>query len=124
MILLNLGDLERYITDLQQDLNYSKANENYQKAQLLAPKNGKSYNQLAVVAVKSKKKLDAVYYYIRSLEASKPIESARERLLGIFHEIKKKVINMSICFILLKGINTLRTILVVFVVLGEWHWIH
>ena len=91
MILLNLGDLERYITDLQQDLNYSKANENYQKAQLLAPKNGKSYNQLAVVAVKSKKKLDAVYYYIRSLEASKPIESARERLLGIFHEIKKKV---------------------------------
>ncbi|XP_065055550.1 telomerase-binding protein EST1A-like isoform X1 [Rhopilema esculentum] len=90
LILLNLGDLERYITDLQQDLNYSKANENYLKAQLLAPKNGKSYNQLAVVAVKSKKKLDAVYYYIRSLETSKPIESARERLLGIFHEIKKK----------------------------------
>ena len=91
MILLNLGDLERYITDLQQDANYNKANKNYLKAQALAPKNGKSYNQLAIVAVKTKKKMDAIYYYIRSLEASNPIESARERLTGIFHEIKRKV---------------------------------
>ena len=92
LILLNLGDLERYIADLQQDIPYTKANENYLKAQMLAPKNGKSYNQLAIVAVKSKKKLDAIFYYIRSLEASNPIESARERLTGIFHEIKRKVV--------------------------------
>ena len=92
LILLNIGDLERYIGDLSQDSNYSKANREYQKAQALAPKNGKSYNQLAVVAVKCKRKLDAVYYYIRSLEASNPIESARERLTGIFQDIKRKVI--------------------------------
>ena len=91
LILLNLGDLERYIADLQQTTCYSKANENYVKAQTLAPKNGKPYNQLAIVAVKNKMKLDAIYYYIRSLEASNPIESARERLTAIFHEIKKKV---------------------------------
>ena len=91
LILLNLGDLERYIADLQQNTPYTKANENYLKAQMLAPKNGKSYNQLAIVAVKSKKKLDAIFYYIRSLEASNPIESSRERLTGIFHEIKRKV---------------------------------
>ena len=95
LILLNLGDLERYITDLQLDNNYSKAIENYHKAQVLAPKNGKSYNQLAVVAVKCKRKLDAIYFYIRSLEASNPIESARERLTGIFQEIKRKVLLLS-----------------------------
>ena len=97
LILLNLGDLERYIADLQQDTCYTKANENYLKARALAAKNGKSYNQLAIVAVKNKKKLDAIYYYIRSLEASNPIESARDRLTGIFHEIEKKVTQCSNC---------------------------
>eukprot|EP00794_Sanderia_malayensis_P014310 gene14310-15800_t len=90
LILLYLGDIERYIADLQADNNYSRANEKYQKARSLAPKNGKSYNQLAIVAVKCKHKLDALYYYVRSLEASNPIESARERLTGIFQDIKRK----------------------------------
>ena len=86
-----MGDLERYVTFLQQVDDYSKAQNCYKQAQMLAPKNGKSYNQLAVVAVLTKRKLDAVYYYCRSLLASNPIWTAKDRLTSIFHEIQKKV---------------------------------
>ena len=88
-----MGDLERYVTFLQQVDDYSKAQTCYKEAQLLAPKNGKSYNQLAVVAVYTKRKLDAVYYYCRSLLASNPILTAKDRLTSIFHEIEKKVLS-------------------------------
>lgn len=91
LLLIYIGDLERYISQLKQQDNYSEAQRCYKQAQMLAPKNGKSYNQLAVVAVLTKRKLDAVYYYSRSLMASNPIQTARDRLTAIFHEIKKKV---------------------------------
>ena len=83
--------MERYICDYKKDTDYAKAQLCYEQAQMLAPKNGKSYNQLAVVAVNRKHKLDAVYYYARSLEASNPILSARDRLTSIFEDIKRKV---------------------------------
>lgn len=58
---------------------------------MLAPKNGRSYNQLALLAMYQKRKLDAVYYYMRSLAASNPFSTARENLIGIFDEVRKKV---------------------------------
>lgn len=36
-------------------------------------------------------KLDAVYYYMRSLAASNPILTAKESLMSLFEETKRKV---------------------------------
>ena len=93
----------------------------YTKAQQLMPKNGKAYNQLAVVAISAvsavsaacchaawlcdniagvecifpllvqQRRLDAVYYYIRSLTAGTPFLGARESLLGLLHDTGSKV---------------------------------
>lgn len=38
-----------------------------------------------------KRKLDAVYYYMRSLAASNPILTAKESLMSLFEEAKRKV---------------------------------
>jgi ferritin-like protein len=40
-----------------------------------------------------KHKLDAVYYYMRSLSATNPFLSAREGLNQLFDEARKKVSN-------------------------------
>lgn len=40
-----------------------------------------------------KRKLDAVYYYMRSLAASNPILTAKESLMSLFEEAKRKVRN-------------------------------
>ncbi|XP_039292112.1 telomerase-binding protein EST1A isoform X2 [Nilaparvata lugens] len=54
------------------------------------PKNGRPYNQLAVVSFYGRRKLDAVYYYMRSLMSSNPLQSAREPLLSMFDDNRKK----------------------------------
>ena len=92
-ILISLGDIERYHAQFQPSQNWAAIRMWYLKASKLAPKDGKPYNQLAVVAVFAKRKLDAVYYYVRSLAVSNPILTAREKLNTIFYEIQKKVIN-------------------------------
>lgn len=38
-----------------------------------------------------RRKLDAVYYYMRSLAASNPILTAKESLMSLFEETKRKV---------------------------------
>lgn len=63
----------------------------YTKANQINPKNGKPYNQLALLAVYEKRKLDAVYYYMRSLMASNPFQSAKDSLLSLFEEYRRKV---------------------------------
>lgn len=90
-ILIFLGDLERYKENLQPSSNWSNIRSWYLKASKLAPKNGKPYNQLAVIAVYANRKLDAVFYYIRSLCVNSPILTAREKLTTIFYGIQKKV---------------------------------
>ncbi|RWS15315.1 telomerase-binding protein EST1A-like protein [Dinothrombium tinctorium] len=92
-IYLYLGDLARYKEQASGTSNFAKARSCYLKAQQLAPKNGRPYNQLALLAMYGKRKLDAVYYYMRSLAASNPFQSARENLLGIFDEVRKKYEN-------------------------------
>ena len=42
--------------------------------------------------VLQKHKLDAVYYYMRSLAASNPFITARESLMSLFNEARKKVL--------------------------------
>jgi len=43
------------------------------------------------VFVLQKHKLDAVYFYMRSLAASNPFLTARESLVALFNEVRKKV---------------------------------
>lgn len=84
------GDIARYREQASDTANYGKARSWYLKAQQIAPKNGRPYNQLALLAVYTKRKLDAVYYYMRSLAASNPILTAKESLMSLFEEAKRK----------------------------------
>ncbi|XP_061660407.1 telomerase-binding protein EST1A isoform X2 [Syngnathoides biaculeatus] len=84
------GDIARYRQQASDSANYGKARSWYLKAQQIAPKNGRPYNQLALLAVYTKRKLDAVYYYMRSLAASNPILTAKESLTSLFEEAKRK----------------------------------
>ncbi|KAK3737445.1 hypothetical protein QZH41_000167 [Actinostola sp. cb2023] len=90
--LIFLGDIERYKEQLQpsNNENWSGIRSWYLKASKLAPKNGKPYNQLAVIAVYANRKLDAIFYYVRSLSVNSPILTAKEKLTTIYHEIQKK----------------------------------
>ncbi|XP_034539074.1 telomerase-binding protein EST1A [Notolabrus celidotus] len=84
------GDIARYREQASESANYGKARSWYLKAQQIAPKNGRPYNQLALLAFYTKRKLDAVYYYMRSLAASNPILTAKESLMSLFEEAKRK----------------------------------
>ncbi|XP_042298436.1 telomerase-binding protein EST1A [Sceloporus undulatus] len=84
------GDICRYREQGSDTANYGKARSWYLKAQHIAPKNGRPYNQLALLAVYTRRKLDAVYYYMRSLAASNPILTAKESLMSLFEETKRK----------------------------------
>ncbi|XP_043910311.1 telomerase-binding protein EST1A [Protopterus annectens] len=84
------GDIARYREQANDTANYGKARSWYLKAQQIAPKNGRPYNQLALLAIYTRRKLDAVYYYMRSLAASNPILTAKESLMSLFEETKRK----------------------------------
>ncbi|KAM7360927.1 smg6 nonsense mediated mRNA decay factor [Cochliomyia hominivorax] len=89
-LLIYLGDLWRYkIKDIQGQ-DYDEAAKYYHQAQALVPSNGVPYNQLAIVAIHNRKKFDAIYYHMRSLMSSNAIHSAKESLLVLFDEIRKK----------------------------------
>ncbi|KAL3856196.1 hypothetical protein ACJMK2_010974, partial [Sinanodonta woodiana] len=89
-----LGDIARYREQMNDSgkVNYGKSRSWYTKAQQIAPKNGRPYNQLAILALYTRRKLDAVYYYMRSLAASNPFLTARESLMSLFDEAGKKVL--------------------------------
>ncbi|XP_058832395.1 uncharacterized protein LOC131690537 isoform X2 [Topomyia yanbarensis] len=92
-LFLFLGDLARYretCSSQNEPTNFRKAKQWYVKAQQIRPSNGRPYNQLALLSVYAKRKIDAVYFYMRSLMSSNPFESARESLMDLFNETKKK----------------------------------
>ncbi|XP_067616825.1 telomerase-binding protein EST1A isoform X2 [Eurosta solidaginis] len=89
-LLICLGDLCRYKAKELKSNDYNDAAKYYQQAQTLIPTNGIPYNQLAIVAINARKKFDAVYFHMRSLMSSNAIYSARESLLVMFDEIRKK----------------------------------
>ncbi|OON21624.1 Mov34/MPN/PAD-1 family protein [Opisthorchis viverrini] len=93
-LMLFLGDLARYKELLNGERNFGKARSWYQKAQLLIPKNGRSYNQLAVLAVYTSRHLDAMYYYMRTLAASNPFATASQSLSALFNEIRPRAENL------------------------------
>ena len=101
--LISLGDLARYkemIFGSSSSLNssnennqrdYSVARSYYLKAMSITPKNSRSYHQLAIIAIYTKRRLDACYYYFRCLEiTSNPITSVKQSLNSIFEEARVK----------------------------------
>lgn len=54
-----------------------------------------SSSHTCVLCPVQKRKLDAVYYYMRSLAASNPILTAKESLMSLFEEAKRKVWTLS-----------------------------
>ncbi|CAH8495066.1 unnamed protein product [Schistosoma intercalatum] len=97
-LMLFLGDLARYRETLVGERNFGKARNWYQKAQLLVPKNGRSYNQLAVLALYTSRHLDAMFYYMRTLAASNPFATASQSLAALFNEIRPRAQNMIMQF--------------------------
>ncbi|KAE8742757.1 hypothetical protein FOCC_FOCC011684 [Frankliniella occidentalis] len=107
-IYLFLGDLARYREQANETSNYGKARQNkvekiagrawYLKAHQINPKSGRPYNQLAILAVYARRKIDAVYYYMRGLMASNfVVHTARENLLSLFDENRKKWLHYFLC---------------------------
>ncbi|XP_001358875.2 telomerase-binding protein EST1A [Drosophila pseudoobscura] len=89
-LLICLGDLSRYRVNYVHGTDYLEAARYYHRAQELVPGNGAPYNQLAIVAIFHHKRFDAVYYYVRSLLTSNSIQTAKESLLDLFDEIRRK----------------------------------
>lgn len=88
--LMYLGDLARYRSLVEESTNFSEAEQWYTKAHQLIPLNGMPLNQLAILALYNKKNFNAIFYHMCSLNASNPIKSARESLIILFDELRKK----------------------------------
>ena len=103
--LISMGDLARYkemifssasnslneinaATDSANIRDYSLARNYYIKAMILAPKSSRAYHQLAILAVYTKRRLDACYYYFRCMEVISPLTSVRQSLNSIFEEAR------------------------------------
>lgn len=89
-ICIYLGDLLRYREIVDGGKNFERVKQWYVRAYQLIPANGMPYNQLAILSLYNKRKFDAIYYHLRSLHASNPIKSAKESLVVMFDEIRKK----------------------------------
>lgn len=62
----------------------------YTTASALIPKNGRPFNQLGVIALLTRRRLDALYYYARAIAAQNPLVAARESLIQLFAEVHKR----------------------------------
>ncbi|KAK9768078.1 hypothetical protein K7432_001574 [Basidiobolus ranarum] len=89
-----LGDIARYKTMYSglKSKNWSLAKSIYTKAAALSPNNGKSYNQMAIIATYEKNPFDNVYFYYRSLSVPHPFISARESLAIIFEQNRQHLV--------------------------------
>ncbi|CAF2533787.1 unnamed protein product [Rotaria sp. Silwood2] len=88
---LNLGDLARYKETNRNGTDYSEARKYYLRARLLYPKNGKSCKQLAILAVMTHRRLDAIYYYVRALATTTLNDSVKQNLVSLFEEARRRL---------------------------------
>ncbi|XP_075250230.1 uncharacterized protein LOC142342648 isoform X3 [Convolutriloba macropyga] len=88
---IGLGDLHRYLENAQGNQDFTLAKQAYTSAHNLQPKNGRAFNQLAIISCQQKRRLETVYYYIRSLAAQEDFKAAKESLNLMFEEVAKKV---------------------------------
>ena len=90
MCMLCLGDLARYKEQLRHSSNFAEAKTWYERAQMVSPRHGRPYNQLAIIAMHTKRLPDAVYYFVRSLNAVNPFLNGREILQSIYEDVRKR----------------------------------
>uniref|UniRef100_A0A915C3F4 PIN domain-containing protein n=1 Tax=Parascaris univalens TaxID=6257 RepID=A0A915C3F4_PARUN len=88
---VSLGDLHRYNAMVCGVKDYSSSRGWYLKAAQLAPGSGRSYNQLALLAVYACKWVDVVFYYTRALAAHHAFETSRQPLFTAFNDMRKKI---------------------------------
>jgi protein SMG6 len=56
---------------MQDSSNYGTARQYYQKASNIDTRNGRPFNQLAILAGVTKRKFEAVYYHMRCLQSTR-----------------------------------------------------
>jgi hypothetical protein len=98
---ISIGDLERYRETIplrseqpvspKANSDYSISRSYYLKACALAPKSSRAYHQLAILAMYTKRHLEACYYYFRCLEVTTPLSTVRQSLNAIFEEARLKL---------------------------------
>ena len=88
--LLCLGDLARYKEQHMDTFNFGKARQYYQKACHIDTRNGRPFNQLAILAHASKRKFEEFYYHMRCLCTKSPVSSSRDFLTVIFEDVGKR----------------------------------
>ncbi|KAL1238060.1 Telomerase-binding protein EST1A [Trichinella pseudospiralis] len=85
-----LGDLARY----ELGCTGKKSHESemyYQMAIVLGAFSSYPYNRLAVLGIQENRKLDAVYYFIRSIALSVSSSNSTEHLRSIFNDTKEEI---------------------------------
>lgn len=70
--------------------DWSSADRYYRHAALVYPAGGNAHNQLAVLATYLADDRSAVYHYFRSLAVTEPFLIARENLLLLFEQNRKR----------------------------------
>ncbi|KAH7724430.1 telomerase-binding protein EST1A-like protein [Aphelenchoides avenae] len=92
-LFLPIGDLYRYKVTAEGIQDYSQARLWYLRAAQLHPTYGRSYNQLALLAVYSNKWIDVVFFYIRALAAKHPYDSSKQTLDSAFNDVAKRAVH-------------------------------
>ncbi|KAM8971052.1 telomerase-binding protein EST1A-like [Sarcophilus harrisii] len=83
-LLLCLGDLDRHLQQAQGSADFGTARSWYLQALQLDPSDPQPYNQLALLAASTKRKLDAICYWMRSLGTGRPSICSEKNLRKLF----------------------------------------
>ncbi|XP_024081492.1 protein SMG5 isoform X1 [Cimex lectularius] len=81
--LIYLGDISRYLSDLQSSYDHNFAQRYYVQALNWKPECGMPHNQLGTLATNQNYGLDSTYYYMRCLCCTQKFEGAEGNLLHL-----------------------------------------
>ncbi|CAG2160109.1 unnamed protein product [Oppiella nova] len=90
-ILICMGDLARYLFDLEVIGYRELAIRFYDLALIWNPDIGMPFNQLGTLSESNNYGLDSVYYYMRCLTCDKPFEGAENNLRRVFETNEKRL---------------------------------
>ncbi|BFZ01958.1 hypothetical protein BsWGS_04997 [Bradybaena similaris] len=88
--LICLGDISRYICDVDRMSIPTTAARYYHQAFMLFPEIGMPHNQLGTLAGSRYSGCEAAYHYVRCLACEKPFEGARGNLARLFEKNSKR----------------------------------
>lgn len=88
-VYINLGDLERYRSFINDTIDDKAVQQYYTNAATIDSRSGRSYNRLALISMFKNRNFDAIYYYVRSANAPNEYSSARESILSYYDDIRK-----------------------------------